>query len=185
MRRRFSIIVPALVLVAALFLGFSLLGRNTLRQGQSGTNQPARNFVGFNLPGTRPNIIPSPGPTNNGTGQQIKYEVVFDRVKANNIKNRLGTIDGVKQINTIVYGSTVLVGYTPSGKTINANTTKKMITDRVKQLDSTITNVIVSDSAVFSSKIRQLVNKINSGRPLDGLNTEYNRLVKNIMSGGM
>ena len=195
MRRRFPIIVPVLILLAALFFGGNLLGRNTQRQDRNDTNQQTRNFVGINLPGTSPDsnitrrnttgIGATPGTGNNGTGQQIRQQVGFDRQKADNIRNRLGNIDGIRQINAIVNGNTALIGYSPSGNVTNANSTRRMITDRVKQLDNTITNVVVSDSADFSTRIRRLVDNINSNKPLDDLNTEFNQLMQNIRSGGL
>lgn len=195
MRRRFPIIVPVVVLFAALLLGGSLLGRNWQRTGQNGTNQQARNYIGLNLPGTSPgpymgkgnriSVSPSPGTGYNGTGQQIQQQTGFDRTKADNLRSRLGDIDGIRQINAIVNGNTALIGYTPSGKAANANSTRQMITDRVKQLDSTITNVVVSDSADFSSRISRLVNNINNSKPMDDLNREFNQLMQNIKTGSL
>lgn len=195
MRRRFPIIVLTLILMAASFLGGNLLGRNAQRQGQNGSNLQARNYIGLSLPGASPNsglnkgnvtgIGATPGAGLNGTGQQIRQQVGFDRQKADNIRNRLGNIDGIRQINAVVNGNTALIGYIPSGKAANANTTRNMITDRVKQFDNTITNVIVSDSADFSSRIRRLVDNINSNKPMNDLNNEFNQLIQNIRSGGL
>jgi|AGTN01.3.fsa_nt_gi Sporulation lipoprotein YhcN/YlaJ (Spore_YhcN_YlaJ). len=195
LRRRFPIIVPVVILFAALLLGGSLLGRNWQRTGQNGANRQARNYIGLNLPGTSPgpligrgnriSVTPTPGAGYNGTGRQIQQQTGFDRTKADNLRNRLGSIDGIRQINAIVNGNTALIGYTPSGKASNANSARQMITDRVKQLDNTITNVVVSDSADFSSRISRLVDKINSNKSLDDLTREFNQLMQNIKTGSL
>ena len=195
MRRRFPIIVPVLILMAALFFGGNWLSRNAQRQDRNNTTPQGRNFIGQNLPGTIPDyslnrvnpkgIRTTPGTGFNGTGQQIRQQTGFDRQKAESIRNQLGDIDGIRQINTIVNGNTAVIGYSPSGKTTNANTIRNMITDRVKQMDNTITNVIVGDSEDFSSRMRRLMDNINNSKPLKDLNNEYNQLIQNIRSGGL
>ena len=195
MRRRFSILVPALLLVAALFFGISMLGRNAARQGQNGANLQSRNLVGYNQPGSKPNTVigvreptgmyPTPAPGYMGARPQIKHQTGFDSQKADNLRARLGEINGIRQINAVVNGNTALISYSSSNKTNNANATRRMITDKVKQLDKTITNVVASDSADFSTQLRRLMDNINSSKPMEELNSEFNQLAKKIGSIGL
>ena len=193
LRRRFPIIVPVVILFAALFLGGALLGRIWQRTGQNGTRQQVRNYMGLNMPaaspspfigrGNRISVSPTPGVRYNRTGQQVQQQTGFDRVKADNICKQLGDIGGMRQINAVVNGNTALIGCTPSGKASNANTTKQMITDWVKKLDSTITNVVVSDSADMSSRIKRLADNVKSNKPLGDLTSEFNTLIQNVKTG--
>ncbi len=195
MRRRFSILVPALLLVAALFFGINLFGRNAARQGQNGADLQSRNLVGYNQPGSRPNTAigvreptgmrATPAPGYMGTSPQIKHQTSFDSQKADNLRARLGEMDGIRQINAVVNGNTALISYGSSNKVNNANATRRMITDKVKQLDSTITNVVASDSADFSTRLKQLMDNINSSKPAEELNSEFNQLAKKIGSIGL
>ena len=172
MRRR-SVIIPVLIGVAVL--GALFLGRNML-----GGSMP---FAGQNL-GQPRGISTTPSPKLNRPGLQIRQQIGFDSKKADNISRQLGSVDGIRQINTVVNGSTALISYSPTGKGTNLNTTKNMIANKVKQMDNTITDVIVSDSADFSSKVKRLVDNIKNNMPANNLNDEFNRLIQNIKSGG-
>lgn len=181
MKRRFPLIISGLIgisLLAILFLGNNMLGRNNQRPDQNNTTQQGRNLIGENARGA------TPGPGNNTglnrIGQQIQQQTGFDGQKAGNILTRLGNIDGVSKINTVVSGNTALVGYNATVPATDANTTRKMITDRVKQIDNTITNVVVSDSADISSRIGRLSDNIKNKSPMNDLNKEFNQLIQSI-----
>ncbi len=213
MRRRFPIIVSALFgigLLAVLFLGSNLLGRNNQQPGQNGTTQQGRNMIGGNMQGANPSAGPNrtnmPGDNRddrlgknqpgtqgiyttpspdmnmrlNRVGNQISQQTGFDRQKADNIRNRLGNIDGIGQINAVVNGNTALVGYSLSKTAKDANNIKNMITNRVKQIDNTITNVVVSDSADITSGIERLSNSIRNNNPVNDLNNEFNQIIQRI-----
>lgn len=217
LKRRFPIIVPVLLgigLLAVLFLGSNMLGRNNQRLGQNGTTQQGRNLIGENMQGANPDTGPNggnmlggnrdagsgnnppdatgigatPGPDNNmglnRMGQQFQQQTGFNGQKADNIRSQLGNIDGVRQINTVVNGNTALVSYSPTDTTRDANATRNMITDRIKQIDNTITNVVVSNSRDISTRIDRLADNIRNNRPMNELNNEFNQLMQNIRPAG-
>jgi Sporulation lipoprotein YhcN/YlaJ (Spore_YhcN_YlaJ). len=194
LRRRFPFIVPILLALAVLFLGSLLLGRNAPRPY---TNNQGKNLVGQNIRGTNPynrlnNVMstpgifttPSPGTRITGIGQQLNQKYNFNMSKARNITNQLGNIVGLNQINTIVNGDTAIIGYSPSPNAVNANNTRNTIINRVKQMDGSIKNVIVSDSADLSNRIRTLVDKINKNHPVTDINNDFNQLMQNLRTIG-
>ena len=204
MRRRFPIIIPLIIgvcVLAFLFIGSNMMGRkpqldrNQIGQNLQHPNPDAGPNGGNILGGNRnagtgintPNIKGiggTPGPSNNVELNRMGQQIGFDGQRAGNIRNQLGTIDGVGQINTVVNDNTALVGYSPTGITQNANATKNAISNRVKQIDKTITNVIVSDSKDFSSRISRLADNIKNNRMTTDLNNEFNQLIKSVRPGG-
>lgn len=121
--------------------------------------------------------------TNTGmdrTGQQIRQQTSFNRQKADTLRNRLNGIYGIGQINTVVNGNTALVGYSRSISPMDGNTAVNMITNRVRQIDKTITNVIISDSADVSSRIRSLQDNIRDNRSENDLTNEFNQLIQSV-----
>lgn len=187
MRRRFSVIIPVLIgviAVAALFFSSNFRVRNTPYRSP-GTGPTAGPNVGINVGPNAPQlrgIVTTPMPNLNRT-QQYRQLSTFDKQRADYIRNQLGSINGIGQVNTIVNGNTALIGYSPK-KGMNTQATKDMITSRVKQMNKNITNVVVSDTANFSSEIKQLVDKIKTNMPANDLNDKFNKLIQNIKSGG-
>lgn len=195
MRRRSRVIIPVLVVLAALILSTAALWRNTQRPGY-GINQQSRNFIGQNMVGATPSpglyrgytsddLGATPGTGLNGVRQQMMQQTVFDRQKADNIRSRLSNIKGIRQINAVVSGNTALIGYSRADGITKANSARNIITDSVKKLDNTITNVIVSDSADFSSRIKRLTDNINKNKPINGLTDEFNRLIQKMKTGSL
>ncbi|MCX7749052.1 MAG: YhcN/YlaJ family sporulation lipoprotein [Clostridia bacterium] len=207
MKRRFPIIIPIFVgigLLAFLFFSSNMFGRNNQRPGQYGTTQQGRNLIGENMQGTNPNtgikgdnlgtelgnppneanLETTPGPSNNAGFTKVDHPRGFDVKKAENIRNQLGNIEGVRQINTVVNGDTVLIGYSPTDTTRDTNAARNAITDRVKQFDKSIKSVIVSDSTDISSRIGGLEDKIKNNRITNDLNLEFNQLMRSIRPAG-
>ncbi|WHH60042.1 YhcN/YlaJ family sporulation lipoprotein [Petroclostridium sp. X23] len=180
------------------------------RQGFPGGNNPGTNVnpgrgIGNNL-GTDNNTLNKPGNVglndlrnpdvnnmgirNNNTGNQTP-QTGFDRQKADNIRNQLTNTIGTTPDSVIVNGNTVIVGYTPTGATMDRNTMRNTISNRVKQIDPNITNIIVSDTADMNTRINQLTTDIANGagnnvsdntnnNVMNELNNRFNRLIQDI-----
>lgn len=191
-KRRFPVIIPVLLgvcLLSILFFSTSMSGRNINRPGRYGTTQQGRNLAGESIRGATPNAsllgaTPAPGPAKISRLNKTPMPITFDGQKADNIRKGLGKVDGADQINTVVNGNTALIGYTPASKVRDATAVRNTITSRVRQIDSSITNVVVSDSRDISARISRLADGIKSNQPLNDLNAEFTRLVQSIRAAG-
>lgn len=151
---------------------------------RQGTNLAQELTRGVNpnsmVPGTGTgNLTGNPG-TTVVPGRINTKPLAFDVQKSNNIMKNMGTIDGTRNIKAIVNGSTALVGYTPSGTMRNTLATKSAITKKVKSLDKSITNVVVTDSADIMNSINRLANDIKSNKVGSSLNNTFNQLVNKV-----
>lgn len=145
--------------------------------GPSTNRQPIRqqrlNYQG-NLNKTNPPRIspqPSISPLNMATA---------DRQKADNIHKELSKMNELSQVGVLVTGNTALVGYSPSNMAKDVNATKTLITNKVKQTDHSIKNVVVSESADIMARINKLTTDIANKRPANEISNEINQLLKGV-----
>lgn len=101
---------------------------------------------------TRINNGANAGNNTNMMGTQMS---AADQRKASTIKRQLSNMNGVDEAEVIVKGVNALVGVRTSG---NASTgqLRNDITKRVRQIDSTIKNVTVSDTSDILVRMRSL-----------------------------
>lgn len=187
MRKRYPIIIPVL-LVAFLFAAL-LFGRNMMGNRAPYTN-PNRINYRTNIKG----IVPSPLPSPNIYGQQIRQrlpmqsplpglkQMGFDKQRADNINKKLKDMDGIGQVDTIINGNTALIGYKHDGKMADRRAVKDAITKKVRQLDNTVKDVVVSDSANFTGRIRTMVKNLNTNISNPNLSNDFQKLVRDIRS---
>lgn len=114
----------------------------------------------------------------------IAQPMGFNSKKADNICSQLDKINGVDNVNAVVTGNTALVGYDAANNNSDIGTTKNMISDRVKQMDNTITNVVITDSKDISTRIGNLAGHIKGKKPSAQLNNEFNRIMQSINPAG-
>jgi hypothetical protein len=191
--------------VCLLILAFPGCTSGTVQQqGQGNMTQQKGNMMGGNLqgrapisgtnsgvtpgatPGGKTGIIPTPGVGILGKKnmEPLSRQLSLSLQKADNILSRLGKIDGANQINAVVKGNTCIIGYTPAVMTKNGNNTKSMIVSKVKQIDGTITNVVVSDSANISARVKKLSDSIKANKAVSEVETEFNKLLQTIKPSG-
>lgn len=144
--------------------------------GSNLTTYPGTTTV---IPGTGSNLTTYPGTTTT-PGRINLTPLTFDIQKADHIVRNIGKVDGIRNIKAVVNGNTALVGYTPSGTMRNTLATKNAIVAKVKSLDRSITNVVVTDSADLTNKITKLSNDIKSNKVGTSLNNTFNQLVKKV-----
>ncbi|MGE4284500.1 MAG: YhcN/YlaJ family sporulation lipoprotein [Clostridia bacterium] len=212
MRKKYHQII--MLLIGLCMLTFFIIGctrgnRNVQQPNQNNPAGQGQTFPGGNAPGT--DGITNPGIGNNlgtdinrlnqpedvrfnnmtntdtdntGIGNNQGNQTGFDKKRADNIRNQLSNSIGTAPTNVIVNGNTALIGYTPTDTSRDANAMRDTITNRVKQIDSTITNVVVSDSADMMTRINQLSNDITDGtrnninNGMNDLNTRFNQLIQ-------
>lgn len=125
--------------------------------------------------------------TPNGTRSQAP-QMTNNTQKSEQIKSQLQNIPGVDDVSVVVNNNSCLVGYKPSGAAGDVKATKEKITKKVKELDKSITDVRVSESADIMSRIKKLsteftnsftTNGANNG-PMDEISNSFNKLMNEI-----
>ncbi|MGI6778049.1 MAG: YhcN/YlaJ family sporulation lipoprotein [Acetivibrionales bacterium] len=113
--------------------------------------------------------VPQPGQTNASSNKQ----------KAENISNQLKKMNEVDEVNTVCSGNTAVVAYDPSNTGGDTEKVKNEIINRVKDLEPTITNVVVSESADIMQKVKTLANNM-ANRPMNEIDDEIRKLIQQI-----
>lgn len=192
--------------IAPIALGFCMLvlplsgcapadrNRDTT-PGQAATPVPGQNLTGQNLQGVNPPGVyptqdrmgvlggtPAPNqaaqPAPQLTTPQATMQTYNQR--ATNIRNQLATMNEIARVNAIVIDNTAVVGFTPKNTGADMNTLKRMIAERVRQIDPAVTNVTVSETADTMNKVNQLSNDMTNNRPINEIRTEVNQLMQRI-----
>lgn len=165
--RSISALVIILALGLVLLVGYTATRRNAPFTNQPPLQQQAQYYKG-NLMGTNP-----PGVT-------PKNVVTVDKQKSDNIRRQLSKMGEISQVGVIVSGNTALVGYSPSKKAKDINATKNLIANKVKKIDPSITNVVVSESADIMARINKLTSDIKNNRPGNEIGNEVNQLLQRV-----
>lgn len=139
-----------------------------LRQGNMTDTNPGNN-QGMNLRNNQG--------MNLGNNQANQQQTAPNRQKADNIKRQLMNMNGVADANVIVMGNTALVGFKPSGNRGDVNAVRSNIMNKVKEIDSTITNVTVSESADIMDRMNRLGTDITNNRPVNTITDEFNKMI--------
>ncbi|MCX8129619.1 MAG: YhcN/YlaJ family sporulation lipoprotein [Clostridia bacterium] len=151
----------------------------TLIPGQDNAVVPDRNNTG--MQGILPNTNTSPGGIRlNQQGQQNTDQATFDTQRANKIKNQLKNMKEIKNANVVVRGNTALIGYTPSNNTKDTNKIRNTLNSKVKQIDSSIVNVVATDKSNMNTTINKLAGDIANSRPANDLANRFNKIVQTI-----
>lgn len=135
-------------------------------QGMNGQNQRA-GYVGTN-------------PNANNSGTQLSQNNGDDRQKAENIKNQLKNSKGAEQCGVIVNGDTAIVGLLTKGMTNSNNTDAGTIEKRVKEIDPSITKVLVTEAPDIVNEINRMSTDTNNNTPGNELKDSFNKLMQKI-----
>lgn len=120
--------------------------------------------------------VPSPGLNRTDTAQPTR----FDRQRAEKISNQLRAMRSIRDVNVVVNGNRAVVGYTPLNDNADTNSMNNKITNAVKKVDRTITQVTVSDTPDITRMINQLSNDITNNRPGNELQDSFTKLMQSI-----
>lgn len=141
---------------------------NPMDNNRMNPNARNNNGMGFNGRNNVSPTAPSPGP----------QEFNLMRQKSANITSQLMVMPEVDQANVLVTGNTCLVAYSPGKAQADVNARKNMVINKVKQIDPTINNVVVSESRDVMAKINQVMNDIANNKPMNEINNEVMQLMK-------
>lgn len=162
--------------------GQNLIGKNL--QGTPNVS-PVRNMVNTVLPSPSPLVSPMPSPGMAKLNTTLSPQLALDRQRAENLKNKLYSNMGnnLSLANVIVNNDTAIIGYTANGVK-GVSPTQNTISDKVKQLDKSIKNVIVSDSKDAINKMNQLQSDISNNKPVKEVTDKFNQLANSIKAAG-
>lgn len=136
------------------------------------------NQTGIPNPGTT--LGNNPGP-NLGMNQEYtpQLQSTPNRQKTDDIKRQLMKLNGVDNANVIVVGNTALVGCKLKNGTANSTAVRNSITNKIKEMDKTITNVTISESPNIMNRINMLGTDIGN-KPAGTFMDEFNKLLKGV-----
>lgn len=118
-----------------------------------------------------PGLTPGPD-TNNITMTDMQN-------KSLNIERQLESLANVKDASVMVVGNTALVACSPASTGVDMNTLRNSITEKVKSIDPSITNVVITESANVRTSIQQLFNNMGN-KSINQITQEFNRLIRDI-----
>lgn len=110
--------------------------------------------------------------------------MLFDGKKADSIRKQLEAMPDVKSAQVIVRGNTALVGCKPSKTSIDVNSLAGKVSDKVKSLDKSVTNVCVTDKDSAMNDMTKLSNDIKSSgsngnaKTVNDCVSRFNRLLQ-------
>ncbi len=117
---------------------------------------------------------------NAGTGANVNNTrtTAFDQAKANGICTQLEKMNGIKDANAVVNGDTAIVSCKADNAKTDINAMRDTIVNKVKQFDSSIKNVVVTDKTDAGTKIQQLANDITNNKPVNDLRSRFNQMMQ-------
>lgn len=133
--------------------------------------------------GTTPQMGTNMG-LNMNNAQSPAAPMADDRMKADNIRSKLEAMPGISKVNVIVMGNTAVVGCSRQAGTSSANSAEKMVADRVKQIDPSITNVYVTESADLGNRISRLYRDMVNNRPMNEIRDDFTKIINSITPTG-
>jgi len=142
---------------------------------------PGNRFNNINT-NTDRNIVrttPLPGTNLGNTPTATANNMNDMRSKSERIERQLESLANVKDANVMVVGNTALVACDPSSTGVDVNSLRNAITQRIKSIDPSITNVVVTESADAKTSIQQMFSNMNN-KSMDQITQEFNKLVKSL-----
>lgn len=99
--------------------------------------------------------------------------------KALAMKNQVKSIPEVSDANVVIVGNTALVACRPRNASVNTNSLKAAVSQKCKNSDPTITNVVVTETEDMMTRVNQLYNNL-AVRPANQISQDFNNLVNQI-----
>lgn len=132
-----------------------------------------------NLDGNIIGNTPLPG-TNIGTTPAPNAGNMMDmRNKSQNIESQLESLAEVKDASVMVVGNTALVACDPQTNGTDVNALRNNVTQKVKSVDPSITNVVITESADVKTSMQQLFSNMNN-KTMEQITQEFNKLIREL-----
>ena len=101
------------------------------------------------------------------------------RNRAEKIEQQLESLANVNDASVMVVGDTALVAYNPKSTGVDITNLRNTITQRVKSIDPSITNVVITESANVKQSIQQMFGNMNN-KSMDQITQEFNKMVREL-----
>ena len=101
------------------------------------------------------------------------------RSKSQNIERQVANLANVKDANVMVVGNTALVACSPNTTAVDTNALRTSITQKVKSIDPSITNVVVTESADVMTNVKQMFSNMNN-KSMNQIMQEFNNMIRQI-----
>lgn len=148
-----------------------------------GTNTQLATTQGFNTQGTNPQDRTTRfiglNPNGNNSGNQLSQSMSSDRQRAENIKSQLKSL-AIGQPNVIVNGNTAIIGLSTSGMNNGRKADAKTIEAKVKAIDPSITNVVVTESPDAVNEMNRMSTDITNDTPANEAKASFDKLMRMI-----
>lgn len=143
------------------------------------TPVPRNGIVNGGVNGNLNNTAPVPG-TIVGTTPGANAGNVNDmRSKSQNIERQVANLANVKDANVMVVGNTALVACSPNTTGVDTNALRNSITQKVKSIDPSITNVVVTESADVMTNVKQMFSNMNN-KSMNQITQDFNNMLRQI-----
>ncbi len=143
------------------------------------TPVPRNGIVNGGVNGNLNNTAPVPG-TIVGTTPGANAGNVNDmRSKSQNIERQVANLTNVKDANVMVVGNTALVACSPNTTGVDTNALRNSITQKVKSIDPSITNVVVTESADVMTNVKQMFSNMNN-KSMNQITQDFNNMLRQI-----
>ena len=176
----------------------------TFFTGCAGQNAkiPEPGGVGMRLsatpsPGTTPPTLTTPGhvvtpPTGKNIGvtptqdlarmkvDRPSIRMLNDKKKADNVCLHIRNSGEVSKVSAIANGDSVFVGYTCKNDSQDKKAVRNIVIEKVKEIDSSIKNIYVSESPNVINRIDSLLKDIYAGKDANLINSDINEMAKGI-----
>lgn len=125
------------------------------------------------------NTAPLPGTIAGATPGAYTDNVNGMRSKSQNIEKQVKNLTNVKDANVMVVGNTALVACNPNTTAVDTNALRTSITQKVKSVDPSITNVVVTESADMMTNVKQMFSNMNN-KSMNQITQDFNNMLKQI-----
>jgi YhcN/YlaJ family sporulation lipoprotein len=120
----------------------------------------------------------TPGTSNPGV--QLSQQITNDRQRSEKIRTQLNSMNGVDQSSVIISGNTAIVGILTKAPLKDMKPVTAAVDKKVKQIDRSITKVVVTGAPDIVKQINRLSTDITSNKPANEITNSFNKLIKRI-----
>lgn len=143
------------------------------------TPVPRNGIVNGDINGNLNNTAPVPGTIVGTTPGAYADNVNNMRSKSQNIEREVENLANIKDANVMVVGNTALVACDPNTAAVNTNALRTSITQTVKSIDPTITNVVITESADMMTSVNQMFSNMNN-KSMNQITQDFNNMLRQI-----
>jgi YhcN/YlaJ family sporulation lipoprotein len=143
------------------------------------TPAPRNGNVSDNGTGRINNNTPQPRTILDTTPGAYVNDMNTMQSKSQNIEKQIKNLPNIKDANVMVVGNTALVACSPDTTSVDTNALRNSITQKVKSVDPSINNVVITESSDMMANVRQMLSDMNN-RSMNQITNDFNNLIRQI-----